>query len=207
MHRNTIYLVNERMERFLTLFLKTIKAAVFTGEFRTVFGNRPPCGLSIHCNWDLQGPFSHLRTLRWCCVCHWLQSQGGSVRLLVWLIIFQTSAWGVPSEQSPQHVEKSSCHCPPSKSSHSRAHFSLLLLPAYLACLRNQAIHWHNSERPRAWMRILVLSFSPWVPRAVTFLSPGFCIPIRNIGMVPPAQFPSQGYSIVVVDVEGPGKL
>lgn len=50
MHRNTIYLVNERMERFLTLFLKTIKAAVFTGEFRTVFGHRPPCSLSIHCN-------------------------------------------------------------------------------------------------------------------------------------------------------------
>lgn len=108
--------------------------------------------------------------------------------------------------ESPACSEPSS-HCSPSKSSCSRAHFHPLLLPACLTCLRNQATHWHNPKRPRSQMRILVLSFSLWDPHVVTFLSPGFCIPICNIGRTPPAQCISRGYLIIVVDVEGPGKL
>lgn len=48
--RNTTYLVNERRERFPTLFKIFLKAPVFTGKFRTTFKVRLPCSLWIYCN-------------------------------------------------------------------------------------------------------------------------------------------------------------
>lgn len=76
MGRNII--VNERMGRFLTQFFKKCLKLSSQANSELPF-IRLSCNLSIYCNWDLQGPFSHLGTLGWCCVCHQLQPLSGSM--------------------------------------------------------------------------------------------------------------------------------
>lgn len=88
-------------------------------------------------------------------------------------------------------------HCPWWQSSCPRAHFLLVLLSAFLACLINQAVCWQSFRRPRAQMWTLALSFIIWDPWTIFSPSPDFCISFCKIGTVVSSLFVSQGYSWV----------